>query len=973
MRFSFGVFIISAISSTYVFAQIPCNVECKDLITPPLIPCPEKVHGVEQVKVDLTGKWFFSSNFQQNFLKQQEPSAEWSQIDVPGEWVMQGFAVEPNCAAGYWRKFQVPADWNNKTVILRCDGIYSDSKIWINGQEAGSHVGGFTAFNLDVSRMIRSGTENTIAISVRSESPADTASKASLYAGHQLGGITRKIYLFAAPQVMVTNFHVVTRADKKYQDWTVAIDLDVLNSNKTAAGITAAFEIEGPGGKLKIDQNRMKFSSTANLTVLSQAIEIPVITPKQWNPEHPNLYTVYCIIRQDGNEIETLKRRIGFRQIEVRANELLVNGKPVKLRGICRHEADPRYGRCTREFWQSDAELFRSANINFIRTPHYPPAEEFLDACDELGIFVEDEAPVCWVKDQQLRSTILQQSTAMVQRDKIHPCVIIWSLANESRWNQMFEDSKIAIKRIDISRPVIFSYGQVDIASRHYPVPADIDNIANARIPYLFDEYCHTNCYNHGELLADPGLRDKWAQGFEAMWEKIYDAKAALGGAIWAGADDVFYIPGSKTVSTRCSEWGIIDGWRREKPEYWHVKKVYSPVKIRTEQYDEPNQGEPLRINVENRYDFTNLSEVGINWIRDANQGTIKADIEPRSKGIIEIPWSGGPGILSLQFTDPRGFAADEYRLKVGQVESRAEHFILRKPVLDQNESAYRIKQANRCWEVDKKTGMIRFGKLDDAIIVLGGPVFSISYCTGYDTNRGTGPGEPCSPILNGWVMDRMDVNEIDEGIAIKVRGCCRNLKGSYTLLFTKDTRLNINYAFETTGGRPREIGMAFDIARHFDTLSWKRNGQWSIYPAGHIGRQIGKTVAMGNYGKVDPNVRPSTWSQDQTAMGTNDFRSSKYNVVWAALGDANNAGLVVKGSGRQAVRCFVDGNSIKMLINSYSNAGGDKFVAKHINTQAFAAGTIACDEFYLRLTPNIPNLFEPRSDDTRRKNTPAE
>ena len=178
----------------YLLVSVLClqSVSATDFTVPRLSPLPVKV---EKQKIPLGGSWQFNPSPEKEFWKQGSVT-NWKSIEVPGEWVMQGFEVEKGKAAGYFRTFSVPSSWNGQRIKLRCNGIYSDSHIYINGKEAGAHLGGFTAFELDVTELVQTGKENRIAVSVRSESLADSTSSGSQYAVHPLGGITRDNYLF---------------------------------------------------------------------------------------------------------------------------------------------------------------------------------------------------------------------------------------------------------------------------------------------------------------------------------------------------------------------------------------------------------------------------------------------------------------------------------------------------------------------------------------------------------------------------------------------------------------------------------------------------------------------------------------------------------------------------------------------------------------------------------------------------------
>lgn len=323
----------------------------------------------------------------------------WKNIEVPGEWVMQGFEVEKGKAAGYFRTFTVPASWAGQRIKLRCNGIYSDSQVFINGKKAGSHLGGFTAFELDVTNLVETGKENRIAVSVISESLADSTSSGSQYAVHPLGGITRDIYLFTLPEVNLGMFHVSTSFDSTYTDATLKTEVEIMNESPAMAkGLSLSFTLKDASGKdIPLKRNTVPVGAMTAGNTEKVQLSFDITDPHKWDSEHPYLYTFTCRLKDGKEVLHETTRRVGFRQVEVRGNQMFINNMPVKLRGVCHHEVMPLRGRSVNDdMWRKDVELFHRGNVNYFRTSHYPPDEALLEACDELGMLVEVEAPFCW-------------------------------------------------------------------------------------------------------------------------------------------------------------------------------------------------------------------------------------------------------------------------------------------------------------------------------------------------------------------------------------------------------------------------------------------------------------------------------------------------------------------------------------------------------------------------------------------------
>jgi hypothetical protein len=949
-----------------------------DVPMPRLSPRPIKVAEVKTPLLLLSGTWKFNPTSPDGFEKfHAAQTKNWKDIAVPGEWVMQGFEVNSNSAAAYWREFEIPDDWKGQRIKLRFDTVHSDCRVFVNGREVGTHEGCFAAFELDITDAVKPG-RNTLALAVKNESTADTLASATQYAAHQLGGITRKVQLFALPPVNLAGQIVETKFDGKFENATLKLKLSV----------TAELPATSPG-PLSIrtvlwDGQNMVAAHTREISAGDSEISIPVAAPKKWDSEHPNLYSLKTELLAAGAVVEEISQCVGFRQIEVRGNQLFVNGSPVKLRGVCRHEVDPVRGRSlTREDWKLDAELFRAANVNYIRTSHYPPGEEFLDLCDEYGFFVECEAPLCWVEhgansvwgswnyqDQKFFPHLLRANLENLAANRNHPCVTIWSLANESRWSPLFAEVNRRVKLADPTRPTSFhdqcwggynnARSQADIAVYHYPGengPAKCD--AESR-PVLFGEYCHVECYNRRELATDPGVRDDWGRGLARMSDLMYQHAGCLGGAIWAGIDDVFCLPNGKFVGY--GMWGSIgDGWRREKPEFWHVKKTYSPVRVTADRLPLPAAGESIRVPVENRYNFADLSEAGIAWKVGRAKGKARGEIQARHNGEIIIPPSPAlqnGDVLHLVFTDPRGFVCDEDDIVLGKPsepvaaheESAGELFCT------QTDEKIHVRGGKVEYVIDRKTGQFVSGKRNGKTILTGGPALMIlplqtEACEPVDL----GVWKPLNAACENWKVESVSAREIPDGmIEIAVQGSCQEANGGYVIRLDAAGGIKIRYEFASrVKENPRQWGMVFFAPRPFATLAWNRTAQWSFYPAGHIGRATGTATARSArsqppYAKQRPD---HVWPLDATELGGNDFSGTKVAVHAAFLADRSNR-LRVISDGHQSVRAFLDGNQIGLLVTGFHSGGGDGFFSPHFGAERrpLDPGTILSDTIQLQL-----------------------
>ena len=960
---------------------------------PILTPPAEEVAGVETPRALLNGTWRFSAAPPAQIFAEDLDERSWAPIEVPGEWSMQGFTVAKDTAAGYRRQFAVPADWVDQQIKLRFDGVYSDATVWINGREAGHHMGGFTPFELDITQLAHPGKNNTIALAVKRESLTNDkfTTFGSRYGWHPLGGIPRKVSLFAVPSLNIASLHATTLFDHEYRDAKLRVMLNIANqSAQSVAGSEVQFELTGPGASTNtVVLGTATLPTLAGQQTIAKIVEFPVTAPAKWDAEHPNLYRITGRVVAGGKQLETVRRRIGFRQVEVRGNQLFVNNQPVKLRGVCRHETHATRGKSlTPALSRKLAELFREANINFVRTSHYPPTEEFLEACDELGMFVEEEAPFHHAKPiltPEYRQATLQHTAEMLESDRSHPCVIVWSVGNESEWSPNFEASAGLIRKVDPTRPRTFNggdayvkkyksfaCGEMELGSWHYPGPSGPGGAAKHKKPVIFDEYCHLNTFNREEIVTDPGLREAWGRGFSAMWEKMQASQGCLGGALWAGIDEIFYPPGGNEVGL--GAWGIIDSWYRCKPEYFHVKKAYAPLRVLTTALAVPSPGEPVRIEVANRHDFTNLKELTIRWAFGAESGTATTDVPPRSVGALAIHCKSTPQAgqkLALQFLSPRGFLIDTCELAIGKASTLPDEEIAPTTSgaaeLVQTEETFTIKTAHATWSVDRRTGQICQVQSAGHNILVSGPVLMVLPLRAGSWGPDSPPHRPgippFTPCCTNWHTSTVQASRSNQCVTIQVDGHYDEAAGGYSLSFDSAGRMSVHYRFVYGSAvDPRQIGVVFDLPASCNTLAWERDAQWTGYPPDHIGRPVGQAKAFrkaswpkSEYGQPPP----WPWSLDTSELGINDFRATRLNIRHVSLRGDDGFGLQANSDGTQHSRAYVEGDRVRWLMAKFCTAGAEHYFSSHLKAerQPLQNGSVIEDTVKLEIiSPRIGN-----------------
>lgn len=330
--------------------------------------------------LSLNGTWNFKPDAGTGMDKVKPmDGSRWAKIAVPGDWTNQGFEVKAGEPAQYFRTFEIPSQWKGQRIKLRADGIQSWCRIWVNNKNAGSHLGGFTAFELDITNLVKTGT-NKIFIAVQNESIADSLASTTQYAAFQIGGIFRKIYLQAVPEINFSDVKIEAGLADNYIDGTLRIHYVIRNQGKAKVeNLKVKYALADKNGKLigqRIDDDTIGvINSNEKASTIAEKVIQGI---EKWDCEHPNLYTLTLQLYSNDQLIETVTQKIGFRIIEVIGNQVFVNGMPIKLRGSNRHETHPLTGRTlTPEICVQDVILFRNANNNYIRTSHYPPSEGF--------------------------------------------------------------------------------------------------------------------------------------------------------------------------------------------------------------------------------------------------------------------------------------------------------------------------------------------------------------------------------------------------------------------------------------------------------------------------------------------------------------------------------------------------------------------------------------------------------------------
>lgn len=946
--------------STYTFQTVEAlypELNNKNKVTH--TPVPSFVKGIERATLSLNGDWAFACNVENIPVNVSKPNFQWNFINVPSEWYMESYQIEPGKWAGYYKEFDLPAGWNNQRTLIRFGAVESECRIFLNGQYVGEHIASMTQFEKELTPFLLSG-KNRLLVYVRSESLASGISKISHYAKHQVGGLLRGVELIAVPQTYIEDLYCEAQLsdDLKQGILKTSLSLSGKVKNPQIEIVIREKGIEGlPGKRQEIYRQKTTFKQLKNVVI---------DTPKLWHAESPFLYTLEVSLLENNEKVETVQKNFGFRKIAIRENILYVNNFPVKLRGVARHDISAYDGRAIKDTasLHRDIEQLRNANCNYIRTSHYPPDSYMLDLCDRYGIFVEDEAPVCWEagKDSYDRiNQIFYSFKSMIIRDRTHPCILLWSLGNESEWKPKFYNNLLLAKELTPDIPVKFSHSEThgiikatDIGAKHYPGWKGLMAFKNYFRPIIFGEALHLNCYNTSENITDPGLRDMWGDYLKYFVDFIQESPSITGLGIWGCTDEMFYPKGN--VPCGYGPWGVVDGFRREKPEFWHMKMSYSPI-IVTSKHFEVSDNETF-VTLENRYNTLNVNQTDIIWKDKDQQGLVTADIFPGRQGTLRIPHTVKGDTLTLVIRDRRGFELSTWKIpNIYSPYFTIPELSKGKIQILSSDTSYQIVSKDILYEFSRKTGTLVLIKKDGKPIITGPvKVYAIPHLKeneviDYIPQERTGEvlGFTSEP-LKDWTFESESIKQTDKGVSIIVRGKYGENPAELIYSFDKDNRLRIDYVLNIfkIGNSIRQIGIGFHLPSIYNTLYWKRKSLWNAYPDDHIGRTEGTAKAfypetLSDYIR-QRKIPVHGFNKDGNEYGSNDFRSTKQNIITARLISEAGDTVTIESNGLQHFRAWVLPDAVSFLVANYSDAGNEFYLNYDSNRTRYLDSYIAED-----------------------------
>jgi len=906
--------------------------------------------------LSLNGQWKFNwvgkpSERPLDFHGKGFDDSGWDEIPVPSNWQMHGYGIpiytnipypfekadpphiphDNNPVGSYRRMFRIPEDWQGRRVFLHFGGVESAFYLWVNGKKVGYSQGSRTPAEFDVTPYTQVG-ENLLAVEVYRWSDGSYLEDQDFW---HLSGIFRDVYLFSTSSLHIRDFWVVTDLDENYEDAAVNVNVKVRNYMDRPFLCKVETVLLDSEEKLVVGPVEKEVSIEAGKEG-SLDFKRSVENPKKWSAEYPHLYTLLLTLKDHpGDVIEVISCQVGFREVEIKEGQLLVNGMPILIKGVNRHEHDPDTGHTiSEESMIRDIRLMKQFNINAVRTSHYANDPKWYALCDRYGLYLIDEANIeshgmgykperTLANKPEWKKAHLDRTIRMIERDKNHPSVIIWSLGNEGGDGPNFEATSAWIHGRDPTRPVHYERAgmrpHTDIICPMYPRPARLREygLKDLERPLIMCEYAHAMGNSVGDLSGywdiihefekfqggfiwdwvDQGLRkrvpEKYLKQNEAQ-EKEY---------FWAYGGD-FGPPETPSDGNFCMN-GLVFPDRTPHPSLFEVKKVYQPIKI------QPVDLERSKIKVLNMYDFTSLDTFDGSWELRADgkvvqQGKLpQLSIVPGKSQILILPIQKPvlkPGVeywlnVSIRLSHTTTWAEKGHEVAWEQfklpwdTKTGGKVFVSSLPKVKFNDMTDSISLSGENFNLkfSKKEGMIESLKFRGFELIKSGPVPHF-WRAPIDNDIGNRMPERCGIWRKAGldrIVEKVEVEQVaPQAVRIKVDCHLAANDSSYLTTYTVygSGDIIVESHFSPRGELPElmRFGMQMELPPGFETFTWYGRGPHETY----WDRKTGARIDVYE-GTVDEQFVDYSKPQEN---------GNKTDVRWVALMNNEGVGLLAVG-----------------------------------------------------------------------------
>ena len=850
------------------------------------------------------------------FYKEAFDVSAWEDIAVPSNWELKGFGIpiytniiypfpknppyiphDYNPVGSYRRDFQLPVDWKGKDIFIHFGAVRSAMYLWVNGKKVGYNEGSKTPAEFNITPYIKEG-KNIVAVEVYRWSDASYLEDQDFW---RLSGMDRDVYLYATPTTTLRDFTVIADLDNNYQHGLFNLKLQYRNtSGKNVAGYSVQVDL--------MDGNESLFSVSETIDIDAQSekvvnIDQTVDNVKKWTAETPNLYTLFIHLKdQQGTTVEMTSHKIGFRKVEIKNSQFLVNGVAVYLKGVNLHDHDATTGHViSEELTLQDLRIMKENNINAVRCSHYPKDVAFYRMCDKYGFYVVDEANIeihgMGATNQgpfdeskhpaylpEWKAMHIDRTERMFERDKNFTSIVTWSLGNEAGNGENFFATYKWLKDRDKTRPVQYEgatkFENTDIQAPMYPLIPLLVKYAenNPKRPYIMCEYAHAMGNSVGNLQEYWDVIESYdvlQGGF--IWDWVDQgllAKTPEGEPYWAYGGDL----GAQAYQNDANFClnGLVDPDRTPHPSLFEVKKVYQYIKFKG--FDAAKG----ILTVYNGYDFINLDNFNFSWelLEDGvvvKQGDLAAiSVAPRGQTTLPVSLPSMQPGKEYHLNVKASVKADGDLLKAGHVLARGQFQVsdAGKASFNANASGQlALSSNNEDYIVSGRGFSIRVKKQTGKLYSLqyGGKEMMVSPITpnfwrapldndfGYNMPKRLGVWKTASlmqPLKEVFVVDpRRGKRKITKGI---VKSGTFSIITTYTMPAVKG-EMTIKYDINANGEilvtnslsnlantlpvLPK-FGNVFAIGKQFDNVSWYGRGPHENYPDRNTASFVGSYKA---------------------------------------------------------------------------------------------------------------------------------
>jgi beta-galactosidase len=824
----------------------------------------------------------------------------------------------------YRKEFTVPEKWSGREVILHFGSITGCAFVYVNGQKVGMTKASKTAAEFNVTKYLKKG-KNLLAVQVFRWHDGSYLEDQDFW---RLTGIERDVFLFAMPEVSLWDFFLKADLDAQYTNGLFSADIDVRRFAGNTTGGSITLQLFDKTGKKIFEQKKDYAAGKDSVPTIHFATTVD--NASKWSAEDPALYD--CVISNtSGNTVTFTSAKVGFRKVEIKDAQLLINGVAVTVHGVNRHEHDDVNGHVpSKELMLKDIRLMKQLNINAVRCSHYPNDPIWYKLCDQYGLYIVDEANMeshgmgaemqAWFDKTkhvaylpEWAPTHLDRQRRMVERDKNHACVIIWSMGNECGNGPVFHEGYQWIKARDNGRPVQLEQAgedwNTDIVCPMYPSIGNMKRYAadtTKKRPYIMCEYSHAMGNSNGN--------------FTEYWDIIHSSKRMQGGFIWDWVDQgiqtkddngkTFWAYGGDLGGfyLQNDENGVADGLltsdRVPDPGAWGVKKGYQPVSFVAKDIAKGI------ITITNTFDFTSLDKYDFTWelTRDGSvvaTGSFKTAILPHeSKDVtIEIPAARINGdaeyfinvYARVSAASATAMLPLQHIIAMEQFKLNGDYFAKAYNApgslkVTKEEARLSFQSGDVSGEIDLKNGFIRNYKRQDDVQLsrLPEPCFwRAPTDNDFGNNMPQNMGVWRAAHQNRKVKSVTVGEQTADGIAVKAEYELTAIAVPYTVEYfiQNDGSIKVTASMDMTGRELPELprfGMRMRLPLAFDSVAWYGRGPWENYSDRHDATFVGLYTAntkdmFSNY------IRPQE----------NGYRT---DTRWFTLTDKTGAGIRVQG-----------------------------------------------------------------------------